>query len=246
MSSPVETFTVRVGAAASFPVHRFRGELFAETSDTHEAFGFSTMSGFRGELSRQEVTCVENDELKHALQRTGFVRFIDDAGLTKLINARVDGAARQSALEGMDRARRGEVAATAEVQPPLPPNPPVPVVVDAPVPIRASPSVPFGTITPPRLRLPTAHEWFLDERYVVGKKVTFNLLLTGLLCDFVVQFALEPFDCGEDLKLQLEDYRAFWSEQDFTSGRKGEALSVATLLKRESVSYLCSGNRQIC
>ncbi len=174
MSSPVETFTVRAGAAARFSVHCFRGELFAETSDTHEAFGFSTMSGFRGELSRQEITCVENNELKQALQRTGLVRFIDDAGLTKLIETRLEGAAKHFALESLDRARRGGMAAAeVEAPPPLPPNAPVPVMVvtadrfPANVPV---PALPDPTV--PRFQLPRGEGCWDDEKFVVGKKVS--------------------------------------------------------------------------
>ena len=74
------------------------------------------------------------------------------------------------------------------------------------------------------LRLPREHEWYLDDKYLVGKK-----------------YALEPFDFGDELKQQLKDYRAFWSDQEFQRNRNGEAWRPATLDKREQRVLLYLG-----
>ncbi len=218
MSLPVETFTVRVGGAASFSVHNFGGELFAETSDAHNAFGFSTMSGFRGELSRQLITCVEKDELKQALLRTGLVRFIDGAGLSKLINARLEGANRVTALKDLAHARRGG----AEAPPQLPPNAPVPAVVVA---ADRLPAI-------PRLELPRGDGWWNDDKFIVGKKVCVSTCHTEVLTRSS-KFALADFDQGDVLKGQITGFRLFWTAKD-SPRRDGDALAPATFDKKLS------------
>ena len=243
-------FSVRTFNDLEMTVYVWHGEAFARTSELSQAFSYASGSGMRGLLSKLSIVTVENEELKTELGLTGKVRWIDTAAIKKLLANRLESDKLLSqATTDLECALNGEGRPVSVVdesdesdEPVGAPSPPVtPSHVGSGASAASAASV-GSSIQPaaalddrpvvvhprPRpvlhLRLPRESEWYLDDKYVFGKK-----------------YALEPFDFGDELKKQLKDYRAFWTDEEFQRHRKGEAWSSATLDKREQRVLLYLG-----
>jgi hypothetical protein len=170
---------------------------------------------------------------KSALGFSGKIRWIDTAGIKRLLSNRLEAdKLLLQAQSDLDSALNGEGRpVTAEVNDDLDGSPAnisvSPSSVDQPPPIlhpRPRLAAPVALIGAQCLRLPRENEWYFEERYVVGKK-----------------YSLEAFDFGEVLKKELLDYRTYWTDSDYSPDRKGEALSPVTMDKREQRILLYLG-----
>jgi TATA-binding protein-associated factor Taf7 len=83
------------------------GGLFVHTYGLSTAFGFATANGFTSFLSRTKIGRVENSDLKNHLRAKGAVRFLDDSGITELLDARLDGEDLAIVNADLERAREG-------------------------------------------------------------------------------------------------------------------------------------------
>jgi hypothetical protein len=232
-------FSVRTLNDRELIVYVFSGQAYAQTLGLADAFSFASDSGMRGCLSKLSIATVENNELKSELGLSGKIRWIDTAGIKKLLSSRLQSdkvllqaeADLNGALNGEGRPV-STVDAVGSVDPV-----PSPVFADAasvgsdveaahesPRPVVVHPKPRPVLFAAQHLRIPREPEWYLDDRYVVGKK-----------------YSLEPFDFGEVLKKELKDYRTYWTDSDFLPNRKGDALRPATMEKREQRVLLYLG-----
>ena len=241
-SVDIGPFSVRTLNDQELIVYVFSGQAYAQTLGLAGAFSFASDSGMRGCLSKLSIATVENNELKSALGLTGKIRWIDTAGIKKLLSSRLDSdklllqaeADLNSALNGegrpvttviddsvpasgavvSDAASVGSDMEAADID-----ESPRPVIVHPkPRPVL------FAAFAAQHLRIPREPEWYMDDQFIVGKK-----------------YSLEPFDMGEVLKKELHDYRTYWTDSDFLPNRKGEALRPATMEKREQRVLLYLG-----
>lgn len=237
-------FAIRTFNDLEMTIYVWSGEAYARSSGLSYAFSYASESGMRGLLSKLSITTVENEELKSALRLTGKVRWINTAGIKKLLGNRLESdELLLQACSDLESALNGEGRPVTVVDEANAATPPViqatpadssgvidAVDQDSSVGAAANSSDNRPVVVHPRprpvmnLHLPRESEWYLDDRYVVGKK-----------------YALEAFDFGDELKKQLEDYRSFWTDRDFLPNRKGEAWSSATLEKREQRLLLYLG-----
>lgn len=237
-------FAIRTFNDLEMTIYVWSGEAFARSSGLGDAFSYASDSGMRGLLSKLSITTVENEELKSALGLTGKVRWLNTDAIKKLLGNRLGSdELLLQAYSDLDCALNGQgrpvtaIDAANTVAPPAILETPADLngVIDAAdqgssvgAAVNSSENRPVVVHPRPRpvihLHLPRESEWYLDDRYVVGKK-----------------YALEPFDFSDELKQQLKDYRAFWTDRDFLPNRKGEAWSSPTLEKREQRVLLYLG-----
>ena len=252
-SVEIGPFSVRTLNDQELIVYVLSGQAFSQTLGLADAFSFASDSGMRGLLSKLSIATVENNELKSALGLTGKIRWIDTAGIKKLLSSRLQSdklllqaeADLNSALNGEGRpvsnaasdsdpsdvngsrvsdavgsgsivadaasVGSGVEAAAADMD-------------ESPRPVVVHPKPRPVLFAAQHLRIPREPEWYLDDQYVVGKK-----------------YSLEPFDFGDVLKKELHDYRTYWTDSEFLPNRKGEALSSATVEKREQRVLLYLG-----
>ncbi len=241
-SVEIGPFSVRTLNDQELIVYVFSGQAYAQTLGLADAFSFASDSGMRGLLSKLSIATVENNELKSELGLSGKIRWIDTAGIKKLLSSRLGSdklllqaeADLNSALNGEGRPVTTVNADSVPVTSPVVPDAAsvgshveAADIDESPRPLIAHPKprpVLFAAFAAQHLRIPREPEWYLDDQYVVGKK-----------------YSLEPFDHGEVLKKELKDYRTYWTDSDFLPNRKGEALRPATMEKREQRVLLYLG-----
>jgi hypothetical protein len=231
-SVEIGPFSVRTLNDQELIVYVFSGQAYAQTLGLAGAFSFASDSGMRGCLSKLSIATVENNELKSALGLSGKIRWIDTAGIKKLLSSRLESDKLLLQAEAdLNSALNGEGRLVTTVDPDDVPGS-SPVVPDSassgsdvdavaadmdesPRPVIVHPKPRPVLFAAQHLRIPREPEWYLDDQYVVGKK-----------------YSLEPFDYGDVLKKELKDYRTYWTDSDFVPNRKGEALRPATMEKR--------------
>ncbi len=89
-SVEIGPFSVRTLNDHELIVYVFSGQAYAQTLGLADAFSFASDSGMRGCLSKLSIATVENNELKSALGLSGKIRWIDTAGIRKLLSSRLE------------------------------------------------------------------------------------------------------------------------------------------------------------
>jgi hypothetical protein len=193
-SVEIGPFSVRTLNDQELIVYVFSGQAYAQTLGLAGAFSFASDSGMRGCLSKLSIATVENNELKSALGLSGKIRWIDTAGIKKLLSSRLESDKLLLQAEAdLNSALNGEGRLVTTVDPDDVPGS-SPVVPDSassgsdvdavaadmdesPRPVIVHPKPRPVLFAAQHLRIPREPEWYLDDQYVVGKK-----------------YSLEPFD----------------------------------------------------